>query len=121
MNLVDAEITKEMLLKARKIALRNGKWYKLHPMERAVLTLASKVLTRVKSKTLKEIIIKTLEKISESLLLKWKVLYIGMQLARRRVEQAIKLGNYKAKDWLKDFGYIWYLGWSYLFTSPIYK
>ena len=121
MSSIDIEITRDLLLKAKRKALRNGKWFKLHPIERAVLTLASKVLTRIKSETLKEVIVKALEKISESLLLKWKVLSIGMELARRRVEQAVKLGNYRAKDWLRDFGYIWYLGWSYLFTSPIYK
>ena len=121
MTQIDIEITKDLLIRARKIALRNGKWYKLHPMERAVLLLSSKILTRIKSQVLKEIIIKILEKISRSLLLKWKILQIGLELAKKRVEQAIKLGNYKARDWLRDFAYIWYLGWSYLHTSPIYR
>jgi len=121
MDITELEITKELLIKARKIALRNGRWFKLHPAERTVLFLSCKILTKIRSKILKEVIIKILEKISDSLLLHWKVFIIGYELAKKRVEQAVKLGYYRAKDWLNDFSYIWYLGWSYMTTPAMYR
>ena len=118
MELVEPEITRDLLIRARRLALRNGRWFRLHPAERAVLTLSCRVLTRVRSATLKQVILKILEKISERLLLAWRVVSIGYEVARRRAEQAVKLGYYKALDWLRDFGYIWYLGWSYI-SEPL--
>jgi len=121
MNTIEPEITKNLLIKAKKTALRNGKWFKLHPAERAVISLSCKLLTKIRSKTLKEIIIKILEKISKSLLLSWKIVSIGYEITKKRVEQALKLSHYKAVDWLKDFSYIWYSGWNYINTPPMYK
>ena len=112
MNYAELEITRELLIKAKKIALRNGRWFKLHPIEKAVLTLTSRVVARIRSRVLKKIIINILEKISISLIIKFKVLTLGSEIAKKRVKQAIKLGYHKAKDWLEEFDYIWYLGWS---------
>ena len=121
MNQYDLIITKEVLIRAKRIALRSGKWFKLSPVERLVLSLSIKVVSRVKSKTLKEILMKILDKISSSLLFKFKILSIGLEIAKKRVEQAIKLGYKRARNWIKDINYIWYLGISYINTSPIYK
>jgi len=121
MNQYDLVITKEVLIRAKRIALRSGKWFKLSSVERLVLSLSIKVVSRVKSKTLKEILMKILDKISSSLLFKFKILSIGLEIAKKRVEQAIKLGYERARNWIKDINYIWYLGISYINTSPIYK
>ena len=121
MDCVEPEITRDLLLRARRLALRNGRWFRLHPAERAVLTLSCRVLTRVRSRALREIIVKILEKISERLLICWRVVSIGYEIARSRVEQAIKLGHGGALDWLRDFGYIWYLGWSHINAPPMYR
>ena len=121
MEEIEPEITKAMLIRAKKLALRTGKWYRLHPTERIILSLSCKILTRVKSSALKKIILKIFEKISEKLILSFKAIAIGYQIAKRRVEQAIKLGYYKALDWLRDFSYMWYLGWSHINTPKIYQ
>ena len=121
MDCIEPEITKDLLVRARRLALRNGRWFRLHPAERAVLTLSCRVLTRVRSRALREVIVKILEKVSERLLLAWRVVSIGYEIARRRAEQAIKLGCRRALDWLRDFGYVWYLGWSYINAPPMYR
>lgn len=110
-----------MIRNALKLAWRTGKYFKLHPAERAILWLASKIVTRVKSETLKELLLKIFDKISHKLTLKIKAYMIGIEIAKRHIEIALKFGYVKAIKWLKDPTYIFYLGISYLNTSPIYQ
>jgi len=114
-------ITQTQIRNALKIALRTGKYFKLNPLERATLYLASRLVKIVKSQTLKEILLKIFEKISPKLTLKIKAFIIGLELARKRVEQALMLGYKKALSWLKDINYILYLGFMQLTTPPIYR
>ena len=114
-------ITQETIRTALKLAWRTGKYFKLHPAERALLWIASKTITRVKSQTLRELLLKIFDKISHKLTLKIKAYMIGLEIAKKRVEQALAFGYRKAKRWLKDMDYIFYLGMSYLNTSPIYR
>ena len=115
------EISRDILIKAKKIGLRNGKWFRLHPVERLLINLAIKTLTRIKSQTLKNIILRILKKISQNLVLKFKIFQIGLEIVRKRINQALKFGNKKAKDWIKDTNYIMYLGYSQINTLAIYR
>ena len=114
-------ITQETIRTALRLAWRTGKYFKLHPAERALLWIASKTVTRVKSQTLRELLLKIFDKISHKLTLKIKAYMIGLEIAKKRVEQALMFGYNKAKSWLRDTSYILYLGFSYLNTPPIYQ
>ena len=114
-------ITQSHIRNALRIALRTGKYFKLHPTERAILLLASRIVVRVRSQTLRDILLKIFEKISDKLTLKIKAYLIGLEIAHRRVEQALALGYRRALEWLRDLNYILYLGLSYLNTPPLYQ
>jgi len=101
------------------MALRTGKFFKLHPDERAILTISARIVSLVKSQTLREVLLKIFDKISSKLTLKIRAFMIGLEIIKRRVEQALALGYVKAKSWLKDVNYILYLGFSHLNTPPI--
>jgi len=114
-------LTPEIISATYKRALRTGKYWKLRPEERVILRLSARILSKIKSKTLKEILLKIIEKISPKLARKIKAIEIGFEILKKRVEQALMLGYTKAKEWLKDTNYAFYLGISYLNTPPIYK
>ncbi|RLJ03029.1 MAG: hypothetical protein DRP08_04025, partial [Candidatus Aenigmatarchaeota archaeon] len=83
-------ITRELILTAYKRALRTGKYFKLHPTERVILYLSTRILTLIKSPQLIEIIMKILDKVDEKLTLKIKAYQIGLQIAKKRIQQAIQ-------------------------------
>jgi len=114
-------ITQGQIRNALKIALRTGKYFKLNPLERATLHLTSRLVKIVKSQTLKEILLKIFEKISPKLTLKIRAFLIGLELAKKRVKQALMLGYKKAIFWLKDLNYIMYLGFMQITAPPIYR
>ena len=114
-------ITRKTILTAYKFALRTGKLFRLNPCERAILTISAKIVDNVKSQTLREILLKIFDKISSKLTLKIKAFIIGLELVKKRIEQALMLGYENAKSWLKDVNYILYLGFSYLSAPPIYR
>ncbi|RLB80290.1 MAG: hypothetical protein DRH17_12295, partial [Deltaproteobacteria bacterium] len=103
-------ITQQTIHTALKIAWRTGKYFKLHPAERAILHLTAKILTQVKSQTLKEILLKIFDKISPKLTLKLKAFMIGLEIVKKRVEQALMFGYKKARSWMKDTNPILSLG-----------
>jgi len=114
-------VTPELVSTVYRRALRTGKYWKLRPEERAVLRLSTRILSRIKSQVLREILLKIIEKISPKLARKIRALEIGFEILKRRVEQALMLGYSRAKEWLKDLGYAFYLGISYLNTPLIYQ
>jgi len=115
------QLSPELLSSLYKRALRTGKYWKLRPEERIILKLSARILTQIKSQTLKEILLKITEKISPHLAYKIKAFEIGLSIAKKRVEQALMLGYNRAREWLKDWKYIFYLGITYLNTLAFYK
>jgi len=118
---VEINITRRTILKAYRMAIRTGRLFRLHPDEKAILIISAKAINLVKSKTLKEILLKIFEKINPKLTLKMKALMIGLEIAKRRVEQALIIGYERASSWLRDLNYILYLGLSYMSTPLIYR
>lgn len=110
-----------MILRAKKVALRNGKWFKLHPDERIIINLTIKTLSFIKSSILIKILLKIFEKISGKLTYLYKVYMIGLQIAKTRMKQAYKIGYRKVENLLKDIKYIFYLGATYIYTPQYYK
>lgn len=111
----------KMILRAKKIAMRNGKWFKLHPDERILINLTIRTLNFVKSCTLIKILLKIFEKISEKLVYLYKVYTIGLKIAGMRMKQAYKIGYRNAGRLLKDIKYIFYLGATYIYTPQYYR
>ena len=103
---VEINITRRTILKAYRMAIRTGRLFRLHPDEKAILIISANAINLVKSKTLKEVLLKIFEKINPKLTLKMKALMIGYR---------------KASSWLKDLNYILYLGLSYMNTPLIYR
>ena len=108
---------------AYRRALRTGRIWRLKPLERAILTLTIKTLKTIKSRILLETLGKILEKICPSprLLLKLRALEVGLEILKRKAEQAAKLGHRKAWGWLLDLETAFYMGISYMNTPPIYR
>jgi len=122
MNIVMlVEIRRETLIKAKRIALRSGKWFRLNPIERLLITLSIKTLKKVRSEVLKSIILKILEKISPNLTFKLKIIQIGLEIVKKRIEQAIILGYRRVEELATDINYIIYLGYSYMNMPSIYR
>mgnify|MGYP000103039490 CR=1 FL=1 len=115
------EIRRETLIKAKRIALRSGKWFKLSPIERLLITLSIKTLKKIRSRILKSIILKILEKISPNFVFKLKVIQIGLEIVKKRIEQATMLGYRRVEELATDINYIMYLGHSYMNTPSIYR
>lgn len=113
-------ITNKMINRALKIALRTGKYFKLPPVEKAILWLSAKIVKVVKNPTLREILLNIFEKINEKLTLKIKAYMIGVQIAQTIINTAKKIGYKNIKTLLKP-DYIFYLGISYLNTPTIWK
>ena len=114
-------ITKSYLIAVRKKALRNGYWFKLGPLRRALLEAAIKsAVNEIRSPLVKVLIreaLEELEALARAFLL--EALDVGYRVAARRVIQALKWGNRKALSWIKDLSYVFYLGVWNAYTSPI--
>jgi hypothetical protein len=111
-------LTREGLEALRRRALRSKAWFRLERVERAVVELTIKVVDRVKNATLAGIILRIVDKLRQWMKpsLKEVALSIGRPLAYRAARIAEAWGNHEAKVWLKDPGFILYLGVSWLNT-----
>ena len=111
-------LTREGLEALRRRALRSKAWFRLERVERAVVELTIKVVERVKNATLAGIILRIVDKLRQWMKpsLKEVALSIGRPLAERIARVAEAWGNHEAKKWLKDPGFILYLGVSWLNT-----
>jgi len=114
-------ITQKTIHTALKIAWRTGKYFKLHPEERAILWISARILNKVKSQTLKEILFKIFDKINPKLTLKLKAFMVGLEIVKKRVEQALMFGYKRARSWMRDTNYILYLGFTQINTPPLYR
>jgi hypothetical protein len=111
-------LTKEGLVFLKRRALRSKAWFRLDRLERAVVNLTIKVVDRVRSSTLARIILGIVDKLRRWIKpsLEETALSIGRPLAYRAARVAEAWGNREAKEWLKDLGFIIYLGMSWLNT-----
>jgi hypothetical protein len=109
-------LTKEGLVFLKRRALRSKAWFRLDSLERAVVDLTIKVVERVRSSTLAGIILGIAEKLRQWMKPSFKemALSVGRLLAERAVRIAEAWGGREAKEWLKELGFIIYLGVSWL-------
>ena len=108
------EITKEVLEKSFRKALRLGVWKKLNPLKRALLYTARLArITQVRNLTLKHLLTEIIIEI-EKHTLRGRALYYGLIIAINRIRV---LGT----RILRDLTALLYLGISYINESPIYQ
>ena len=117
--------SRETLVRLKTVAVRKGLWFKvLDVVERAVIDLTIRVVERVRSSRLKEILRSIASKVLGALKaksFKERALAVGLVLAERVVRVAEKLGCKRAKEWACDPGFVMYLGASWLNTSPVFR
>ncbi|MEM0043070.1 MAG: hypothetical protein QXM80_03660 [Thermofilaceae archaeon] len=93
----ELEVTPELVSAALKRALRFGLYWRLKPEERAILCL-SKRLKAIKSPLLKEIILKILTKVWPEKVKLYEAFKLGLQVARRRLQAALKVRASKVAE-----------------------
>ena len=117
--------SRETLVRLKTVAVRKGLWFKvLDVVERAVIDLTIRVVERVRSSRLKEILRSIASKVLGALKaksFKERALAVGLVLAERVVRVAEKLGCKRAREWARDPGFVMYLGASWLNTSPVFR
>ena len=116
-----SHITRQKLYTAIKTAYRKGVWFKLDHPKRLILELAARTLKIIKSPILIQLFNELLDLIHPTRKLMRKAWEIGYKIVQKRVEQALILGNKKAKKWLKNKKLILAYGLSYLNTPPFYR
>jgi len=116
---------REGLLRLKSVALRRGLWFKvLSAVERAVVDLTIRVVERVRSPRLKEVLRSIASKVVEALKarsFRERAMAVGYVLAERVVRVAERLGRRGAREWASDPGFVMYLGTSWLNTSPVFR
>ena len=96
-------------------------WFKLDPPKRLILELAARTLKIIKSPILVQLFNELLDLIHPTRKLTRKAWEIGYKIIKKRVEQALMLGNKKAVKWLKNKKLILAYGITYLNTPPFYR
>ncbi|MEM1914615.1 MAG: hypothetical protein QXG90_03100 [Candidatus Nezhaarchaeales archaeon] len=116
-------LTKPGLEALKRRALRLGAWFKLDVLGRAVVDLTIRVVDKVKSPRLAQLILKIAGKLKQMIKPSFKEMafVIGSRLADRISRLAQALGVKNASSWARDPNFIFYLGASWLNTSPIYR
>jgi hypothetical protein len=117
--------TKEKLAKLKVIAVKRRLWFKvLSAAERAIVDLTLKVVERVRSSVLKEVLKSIASKVIEALKsrsFKERAMAIGRVLAERHARIAERLGNKRAREWAEDPNFVMYLGASWLNTPRMFR
>jgi hypothetical protein len=116
---------KEGLAELKAIAVRRRLWFKvLSAAERAIVDLTLKVVERVRSSVLKEVLKSIASKVIEALKsrsFKERAMAIGRVLAERHARIAERLGNKRAREWAEDPNFVMYLGASWLNTPRMFR
>jgi len=114
-------ISREDLIRAKRLALRLKVWYKLERASRSIVDLSIGVIKlQVKSRTLNEMLRKILLKIMEHTF-SWRAKKIGLELALRQVGVALSWGLEGALKWLQDEAYVIFLGVNHINNPGAYK
>jgi len=114
-------IRKDQLNAAIKHAMKLGIWFKLDPLKRTTLQLASKILNIIKSPLLVQLFEELLDLIHPTRKLLREAWEIGLKIMKKRVKQALTLGNKNAVKWFKNKKLILAYGLSYLNTPSFYR
>ena len=108
------EVTREVLEKTFRKALRLGVWKKLEPLKRALLYTARLAqITRIRNPTLKHLLTEIIIEV-EKHTLRGRALYYGLLIAMNRI-------RILGARILRDLTALLYLGISYINESPIYQ
>ena len=104
--------TRIFLVGWRQKALRRRIWYSsLDRVERGILSLAARVVDRIKSVVLGVELVKILGKLRDALKSPFarKMETYGLEKARTISKTAVEWGHRAAVGWAHDFGFIRYL------------
>jgi len=104
--------TSGFLVRERGRAIRRGVWYRaLDNVERGIITLACRVVDRVRSAALGVQIVKILSKLQRALKSEFTrhMETYGSVQARRNAGRAVEWGYGSAGAWARDMGFIKYL------------
>jgi len=105
-------LTRVGIARARALALRRGVWYRvLTRVERACLDLSARVVERVRSRRLAQVLTAILCKLRAAMesTVKRVAREVGRPLARRLSELAMSWGNGSAAAWAEDQGFVRFL------------
>jgi len=105
-------LTRVGIARARALALRRGVWYRvLTRVERACLDLSARVVERVRSRRLAQVLTAILCKLGAAMesAVERAAREFGRPLARRLSAIAQRWGNGSAVSWAEDRGFIRYL------------
>lgn len=114
-------IARAELRSAIRKAMRLGAWFRLDPLERAALEVASRALRVIKNPLLIRLYERLLDSIYPSRVLLREALRAGLKLAELRIKQAIMLGNPRLGYELLRRSIVLALGLSYLNTPGFYR
>jgi len=116
------QITPSLVSAAYKRALRYGAYWRLRPEERALLFLA-RSLRAIKSPTLREAILRILEKVWPSKATMIKAYEEGLRLLAKKIQLALAIGATHIAEALKkaSLDTIKILGIQYINTPLFYR
>jgi len=121
-TLSQIQITPSLVSAAYKRSLRYGAFWRLRPEERAILFLARR-LRAIKSPTLRETILRILEKVWPSKATMIKAYEEGLKLLARKIQLALAIGAIQVAEALRKAGQetIKILGIQYINTPLFYR
>jgi len=115
---------KNELAKIKTKAMRRGVWFKvLTRAERAQMELTIKIVKRIRSSILAEVVTSIVKRLMDAMESKIVRLMreVGRALARKFSGIAQKWGNKSAPHWETDTSFIQYLTVTYLNTPTMFK
>lgn len=117
-------LTPTKLTSLRQRALRKRIWFKvLDQAERAIVDLTIRVVEKIRSSTLREMLMTISEKLMEAMISPVVKLTgtVGRPLARKIARLALSWANREAHKWVKDSSFIRYLTIMHINTPGIFK
>jgi hypothetical protein len=102
----------EVLVQAKKLALRRGVWFKvLSRVERGVIDLTVKCVDSVKSRRLAKLLTAIISKLQSAMesIVDRLVRTVGLPLARKISNIAVSWGNHLASVWAYDCSFARFL------------
>jgi hypothetical protein len=117
------ELNKSLLIRIKHKAIRLKAWYRLNNIERTIIDLTIKCVDKIKSKELKNVILKILNKIKEIFENDFlnKIYENGLKEIIKIIKIAYSWGNKNSLNWIKDKSFIFYLGIKNIYTPNIWK
>lgn len=122
--MVVSPVSVESLIVAKRIALRRRTWFKtLSTIERAQVDLTIRVVQKVQSTVLKNILSGILQKISRVVEQQVSRLEksVGRFMARKLSLIATSWGYRHAENWPQDEGFVQFLTINHMYTPIIFK